>query len=460
MRLYRNAIILVVVLGLLVGAYVFINNRDENTDSSKSADIIKILDFDKDKVTEMTLENKDGKFVFARKDKDWVATSPADLKINSSAVDSIAINASSLVAEKLIEDNASDLAQYGLAQPSATVTFKLEDGSVKVIEVGDATPTGGAYYLKEKDNNKVYTIGSYTGEKLLSSKNDLKDKTLFFVKPEDVIGFTMEKGGGLVFSAKKLEAESWNLTSPIQGNADTAKLGPIIESVVASEVSNFEDENPSDLDKYGLKNPQYSLEVETANSKTKILIGYEKVKGSELYAKLSDSNEVFTLSETSLNFIDKPLKEIIEVFAYIVNIQDVNKIEVEMDGKTVNCDIQTDKDDKDKDKFVVDGIDVSNVKDDKDSQLFRKYYQALIGVTMSEVEPGATPSGNAEITFTYSLKKDPGTMKVEFIPKNDNYYYVKRNGVYTGILVAKSKFDEPEGVRDTYKKLVEGMNKK
>ena len=65
----------------------------------------------------------------------------------------------------------------------------------------------------------------------------------------------------------------------------------------------------------------------------------------------------------------------------------------------------------------------------------------------------------SEITFTYYRKVDPKVMKVEFIPKDERYYYVMRNGKYSGILVEKKKFDEPEGVRESYRKLIEAINK-
>jgi hypothetical protein len=103
---------------------------------------------------------------------------------------------------------------------------------------------------------------------------------------------------------------------------------------------------------------------------------------------------VFSVSLGTFNFLDKPLKEIIEVFAYIVNIDDVNKIKVEMDGYTVDCELQTDKEDRDNDKFFVNGKDVSDLKDDKGSVIFRKYYSALIGVKLSELKVEAQPSGD------------------------------------------------------------------
>lgn len=456
MKLYKRAIALLVVLVLLIGAYVFVSKKAPAPSTpTEERKIERIFEVDKEKITEVTIATKEGTFVFNKKDKEWNLASPKDLKADKSKVDSIISNLSSLVADKVVEENAANTDQYGFASPTL-ITIKY-DGGVKELEMGNLNATKDAYYVREKGSTKIYTLGKYTGEALMTSRNALRDKTLFTFKAEEVLGLSMYKSGSLIFTAKKAEDSQWLLTAPIEGNADASKISPILEATAATaSYINFIEEKPADLEKYGLKNPSYALDVETAQGKTKLLLGNEKEKGQEVYAKLADKDEVFTIDDTAFNFLDKPLKEIIEVFAYIVNIQDVSKIEVVMDGKTTVSDIVTNPDDKDKDNFTVNGKE-ANMKDDKDNSLFRKYYQALIGVTMEEIDVNGKPSGKPEITFTYSLKKAPGTMKVEFIPKDDNYYYVVKNGKYANILVAKKKFDEADGVRETQKKLLDAQ---
>lgn len=468
----RNALILGIVVILLVAGYIILSNKKPaDTEEDTTSTTIKVIDVKTDDIKELILENKDGKFVFTQetvKEKDqegkdvenkvWKAIEPTGLKADSTIVTSIAINFSSIIADKVIEENATDLAKYGLIKP-ITISAKMKDGTVKAIELGDLTPTKGAYYFKEKDKTKVYTLGTYTAEKFAVSKLELKDKTLYTIKPEDLLSISMERKGQIVFSSKKQTDTEWLLTAPIQGNADTAALGPMQQAIAQTAVINFIDENPSDLSKYGLTNPAYAFDFTTSTMQKRLLLGSEKEKGSEVYAKFADSPEVFTISEQAYTFLDKPLEEIIEVFAYIVNISDVNKIVTQMDGQTVTSEITTDKDDKDKDKFVVNGQDVTGLKDDKDSQYFRKYYQGLIGITLSKIDADAKPTGKPEVTFTYYLKKAPGVMKVDFISKDETYYYVNRNDQYTGILVEKKKLDQPEGVRDTYKLLKDAMDK-
>ncbi len=463
MKFYRNAIILIAVLALLVAAYfLVINKSDDNGSEQSGADTetIRVSDYKAEDVKKIIIENQDEKLEFEKKDEKWGLSSPADLKVNADSVTGMATEVTGLIASKIVDEDSSDVKKYGLDAPQLLITVILNDDTSRVIELGNQTPMGDGYYAKEKDKAKVYVISKYVGEKLLNAKNNVRDKTIFSGNAEDIVSISMERGGSLVYSAEKQDESTWNLTAPIEGSVNVDSVGKMVDAVANVTVADFVEEKPSDLGKYGLASPAYSLEYETAkDGKIKLMLGTLNKDTYRFYAKLGSSDEVFQIDSTAFDFLDKPLKEIVDVFVYIVNISDVSRIVVDMDGKTTTCDIETDKDnDNDKDKFTVNGKDAT-MKDENDKQPFRKFYQALIGLTLDDVEIGAVPQGEAEITFTYYLRKAPNRMTVEFIPKDDNYYYVVKNGKYSNIVIRKDKFDQTESVRDTYNKLMEALDK-
>ena len=124
----------------------------------------------------------------------------------------------------------------------------------------------------------------------------------------------------------------------------------------------------------------------------------------------------------------------------------------------MTLDVYVDEDgsmDKDKDKFYVEGVDASGRNEEGD-QPFRKFYQALIGICIDEIDMEGDPSGGkADITINYTLKT--GTMKVEFIPKDENFYYVVRNGEYANVLVKRKNKVEfgVEGMKQAYKTMMD-----
>jgi hypothetical protein len=465
MKLYRNAIILVVVIALLGGVYYFVNKNkgsSGNAANTSTSTDIKLTDYISDNIESVTIKDKEGIMVIAKKGTDWIATTPANFNGDSSKLSNIVVSAASVSAQKIIADKVDNLSQYGLSDPSV-VTIKAKNAAAIVLNIGSATPTKDNYYVMVEGNIKLYMVSSYTVEQLLAKRNDLRNKTLFTFKSTDLIDFGMDRKGQSVFTSRKAADNNWNMLTPIQGNVNSSAVSPMLDAIANTTVSEYVEDNPADLGKYGLANPSYAFEFSTSSGKFKLLLGDEKTKGSLIYAKLDGKNEVFTIDESAYTFLDKPLKEIVDVFAYLVNIDQVNKLELTMDGQTTTMGIEIFKDasgksDTDKDKFTVNGKEAIG-KDKNDKQPFRTFYESLIGISLDDVNSTAVPSGTPEITIKYYLKSAPGTMTVDFVPKDSNYYYVVRNGKYAGIVVRKDRGDMGvAGMRDAYKALMNFVN--
>lgn len=463
MKFYRNTIILLAVLVLVVGGFVFLTQKKpvQKPDDTGTTESVKVLDLDNTKMKEITIENNGEKLVFKKEKDAWIFASHPDVKFDTSKVENIARNMGSLSADKTVAENATDLKPYGLDKPSS-VTVTMEDGKVYTLEVGNQTPLKDGYYARLKDAAKVYTLSSYTGEGFKVSKKDFRDKTIFTMKQEEITVFALERGGKEVFSAESTkvgETDVWNLTSPVKWGAYSVKILPLAQTAIGNTVSEFIEENAQDLQKYGLQNPAYSFTVGSKTEKVKVLVGDEKTRGTDFYCMLAGSKDVFTLPASQLNFLDTPLSDAIDPYAYMVNIQEVTRLVVNIDGKTIDAEIQNDKGgDKDKDKFFVNGKDAT-VKNESGDSLFRKYYTALIGVRFSMLEMDVKPQGQPAVTFTYTLSSGE-TVKVEFIPRDGETYYAVRNGYYAGLVVSKDAFYGPEGVLETYNTLVNAMDKK
>ncbi|MCL2163156.1 MAG: hypothetical protein FWH55_01925 [Oscillospiraceae bacterium] len=173
------------------------------------------------------------------------------------------------------------------------------------------------------------------------------------------------------------------------------------------------------------------------------------------------------LNVSNLGFLDKPLKEFLDVFVFMENINQVSSITIEIDDDVLFCEIFTDDEDKNNDVFIVNGVDVSNIMDDKNrTQVFRYFYQALIGLTLYDLDlEQPTEFAEPDVVITYRFKDDardgavyPSEMKIELIPKDDRMYYAVRNGEYEGILVEIRSLDKADGLRDSFNKLRGAMD--
>ncbi len=464
MKLFRNAIILVVVLGLMIGAYFFISSRkaggtDAADPGTSTGETSKVMDLDSTKISSIEFNNEKGSFTLTKKDNAWTMEPAMEFPLDSAQADSAAASVSSVTADKVIEEAAKDLSIYGLDKPSSSVKVTLTDGTSKEIELGSSSPTNEGVYVKNKGESKVYLIGSYTSDQLKLNRSYFAKKDILPVEGKTLKTLAYEKNGQMQFAISVASETEMKITAPIKEEAEVSKISPMMDAVVQLAVKDIVDENPSDLSQYGLDKPAFSVEYGDGKTTKKILFGKEVEKGSVTYAKYPDGKSVFTVDVSPLTFLDIKFSDILNTFIYLPNINDVNKIDLTIDGKTIVSDITTNKDDSSKDTFKVDGKD-ANMENEKGDSLFRAFYQAMIGITLDKYEPDAKPSGTSpEVTIKYYMKPDSKPVTIEFISKDSNYYYAMKDGVYTNRVVLKNRLDAADGIRATYKALKEAQDK-
>jgi hypothetical protein len=462
MKLYRNIVILVVVLVALIGAY-FIVKPLVGTEEEVSARI-EVINMDSEKVVEMTIENSDGKFVFNKNEGQWAMLSGGDFVIDTYRVESIASNVCDLYAYKMVDENPEDLGLFGLDKP-VLISAKTSDGETVEVEVGNLTATKQAYYMKKKGENTVYTIPTYAGEILASRKKDLRNKYILDVIDSAVTELALTKNGKLTFSAVNTSDSGWTIKEPIESGVDMIRMDNVLAALVRAEITDYIEEDPKDLSQYGLDEPSYIVKAAAATQKITMLLGDVKENYKEVYGMLEGTNEVFVINPSTLGFLDITTVEIIDGFIYAPYIYDVTDIEVKMDGETINLKIEKiedtnnsedEKEDgqKSKENFYVNGRNV-NEKGEGGISKFKSYYQALISITADDIDPNASVEGEPEISITYKRNKEPGTVKVGFIPRDADTYYAMKDDKYTGIVINKSAFDEEEGPRKSYQRLIE-----
>jgi hypothetical protein len=80
-----------------------------------------------------------------------------------------------VTSDKAIEENAANLATYGLDKPTQVYQVKLKDGSVKTLKVGQALPIQGFFYAKVEGSPAVYQVSEQTLTSLNKAPVDFMD---------------------------------------------------------------------------------------------------------------------------------------------------------------------------------------------------------------------------------------------------------------------------------------------
>ena len=243
----RQLLVATVVLAALAATLYWSNHRKPANDSviaGPSAANAKIISLNQDDISKLEVKKKDGDDVILNRVgvSNWKITSPKNLVADQDSVSTILYNLSPMDGATLIEDKATDLKQFGLAEPEAQVSVTGKDGKTNTILVGDETPTGDAAYVMLSGDSKVYSVPKNTKTNLDKGLKDLRDKRLM---PVDFDKLTsVEINGAKLHLTFGSDDGQWTVRNPANLRGDTSKMETIIEKLRTSTM----DPSMSDAD--------------------------------------------------------------------------------------------------------------------------------------------------------------------------------------------------------------------
>jgi hypothetical protein len=234
----HNLAIAALVFALLSGFLYWSGKHKLADDSAKiSADTPPpILKLDQNSITKVELKKKDADPVVLTKSGsgDWRITAPKPFRADQSAVTSIASTVSSLNSERVVEDKASDLQNFGLDQPVLEVDLTENDNKSQKLLLGSDTPAGGAAYAMLAGDPRLFTVASYTKTSLDKSLNDLRDKRLLPVDPDKVSRIeVIRKNTDLEFGRNK---DNWQILKPEPMRADSTQVGDLVRDLTNAKM--------------------------------------------------------------------------------------------------------------------------------------------------------------------------------------------------------------------------------
>lgn len=148
-------LILAVVCLLCVGAYFgarYLGTAEENEET----ETFTATDFSVSDAIELIVSG-DYPLNFTKDNDVWKDAQDRNAAISQSMVESLLTQIHHVTSDTCIE-NPEDLGQYGLDEPSMTITVTLKNGSSIILNIGDANGMTGDYYLQVEGNTSVYTL--------------------------------------------------------------------------------------------------------------------------------------------------------------------------------------------------------------------------------------------------------------------------------------------------------------
>jgi hypothetical protein len=332
MRGTKPLLVLVVLLAGL-GAYIYFVESKKPAGGAPP-DTQKIFSVKSDDIAEVSVKASRGDRTTLKKvNGAWQITDPLTTAADEAEVSGVVTNLATVDASRTVDENPSNLAQYGLADPRIVVGFKTADGKLsRQLFIGDKTATLGDLYAKVQNEKKVFLIAS--------SYESTFDRSTFDLRQKTVLAFDREKADRLeIASGTKTAAFAkaggeWSMTSPLAAAADYGTVEGLVGRLQTAQMKAITVADAKDLKPYGLDTPDVKVTVGAGSSRATLLVG-AKADADTIYAKDDARPMVFTVESSLADDLKKPADEFRRKDLFAFRAFNATALEVTRGGTTL-----------------------------------------------------------------------------------------------------------------------------
>lgn len=287
------------ILFVALGVYVYFFERKPIV--SKEEQETQIFKFDKEKIEQIEII-KSQETIVCEKRAQWQLIKPKEVRTSNETFQTMIELLSDLKAERIIEKEPKDLAIYGLNNPEIKVNILLNK-ETKTLEIGMKNPTGSSYYIKDKNKMPVYLLEEYNVKKIDKDFKDYRDRKVVDIEIENVTKIEMNYQGKKLSFTKKKE-NIWQIDTPIFAKADSTKIKDFIQKLKDLYIDEFEEDQPTDLKKYGLTKPQITVKIWLGDVLKTILIGGKK-DTEKIFVKREEESSIYVVRKGIIDDLNK-----------------------------------------------------------------------------------------------------------------------------------------------------------
>src|SRR5271157_1229391 len=227
-----KGLLIAVVLLAVLGGLVWWSNRKQAAAGKTPTDTsTKILSIPEDQFQEIRIRKAGAEPIdLKRENGKWQIAEPKPYAADPDTSSSLVSALTSISADKTIEDNATDLSQYGLTAPQLDVSVVRKDGKTNELLIGDDTPTSSGSYVKLAGDPHVYTVASFVKSGIDKGLNDLRDKRLLTFDSEKLTRVELQAKGQPVEFGKNSQNE-WTILKPRPLRADSSQVDTLVSKL-------------------------------------------------------------------------------------------------------------------------------------------------------------------------------------------------------------------------------------
>jgi len=444
MRGFRSTFVLLLVLLGLLGYIYFVEMKKPAADQAEQKQ--KVFSVEADKVERIEIKAASGERSVLRKtDGAWSLAEPVEAKADEGEATGLVTNLASMEIQRVVDENAADLAQFGLAPPRVEVGFRKAGAAAdERLLLGDRNATGGEIYAVLAASNRVFLVSSFLESTF--------DKTPFALRDKTILSFPRDKVDALELASPEQRLTfskkpgRWILEGSDAVRLDQLKVEGVIGRLqtLAMKAITAQDVADRDLPAYGLDKPAATATVGAGSAQAVIVVGKEDGAGSR-YARDLAKRMVVTIDPGILDEFKKKADEFRPRDVFEFRSYTATRLEVARGPSTVAFEKSTAKDGTTKWRQLQPAKDVGTAE-------VEALLGALSGLSVERYVGAATKTGAESPAAVVTASFDDGkkTERVVFGKVGTDVFAV-REGEPGGAKVDTARFDEALKALDAVK---------
>lgn len=430
MRGFRGLILLVVVALPLFWFTYRESKKDPAADTGDKRD--KVFSIGADAIEELEIKSEAGdQTTLQRKGGAWAIVQPAVAALPDEAVVSgITSNLASMEVQRVIDENPSDVAQFGLAAPRVEVAFKAA-GQQKRLQIGQKTPSGTDVYARVADQKRVFLVSSFLESTFNKSAFDLQDKAVLKLDREKVDTLSISAAGRDTAFAKA--NGEWMIKTPVDSRAEFTAVDGLVSRLGGLQMKAIA-AGPAPSGNYGLDKPAATVRIGSGSSQASLVVGTAAADGA-VYARDLSRPTVFTIESSLLDELRKDPSEYRQKDLFDARAFNTKKLEVTRAGQTSAFEKATakDKDGKDVETWRQTAPSARTV----DAATIEALISAATGARATSFAPAGVKTGLDTPELSVALEYDENrTERVAFARTGGSVYAARQGSAGAAVIDA------------------------
>jgi hypothetical protein len=256
----KTTLILLVITGA-VFAYMFFYERKASTTEEAKRQAHNVINFSREKIDGIVIQNGDDKIDLRRRDKKWRLETPIKDQADSSLIENLLLNLESwqkdaTIPAKELEADKSKLNEYGLSKPKLRLKLRGQDAPPEILFGKDAA-LEGKMYVRLEHSKETFLAAQSIKKEIEKKPAEFRDRKLTDLITAQVSRVVLKTATGEMELQKKFD--HWEITKPLRARGDDQKIADLIAQVTTARIQQFVADDRGDLHPYGLSEPRGSI---------------------------------------------------------------------------------------------------------------------------------------------------------------------------------------------------------